>query len=226
MQSCPPTPGQPVKEPFVIPVSIGLLGADGRELPLQLEGEAERHAGHAHAGADARRRAVHLRRRRRRAGAVDAARLLRAGDPRLRLQRRRSCSRCWPTTPTRSTAGKPASAWRCAPRCRAIAAPAGTGDRRSTTPSSTRCAACCATRSSTPAFKELVLTLPSETYIAEQLDVVDPQRVHAVREAMRAQLATALRRRLGAGLRAEPRHRRLHARPGLARAAARWPAWR
>ncbi|WP_114971053.1 aminopeptidase N [Rhodoferax ferrireducens] len=42
------------------------------------------------------------------------------------------------------------------------------------------------------AFKELVLTLPSETYIAEQLDVVDPQRIHAVREAMRAQLATAL----------------------------------
>ena len=42
------------------------------------------------------------------------------------------------------------------------------------------------------AFKELVLTLPSETYIAEQLDVVDPQRVHAVREAMRVQLALAL----------------------------------
>ena len=37
-----------------------------------------------------------------------------------------------------------------------------------------------------------MLTLPSETYIAEQLDVVDPQRIHAVREAMRAQLATAL----------------------------------
>ena len=33
---------------------------------------------------------------------------------------------------------------------------------------------------------------PSETYIAEQLDVVDPQAVHAVREAMRAALATAL----------------------------------
>ena len=42
------------------------------------------------------------------------------------------------------------------------------------------------------AFKELVLTLPSEAYIAEQLDVVDPQRVHAVREAMRAQLADEL----------------------------------
>jgi aminopeptidase N len=42
------------------------------------------------------------------------------------------------------------------------------------------------------AFKELVLTLPAETYIAEQLDVVDPQRIHAVREAMRAQLAREL----------------------------------
>ena len=42
------------------------------------------------------------------------------------------------------------------------------------------------------AFKELVLTLPSETYIAEQLDVVDPQRIHAVRETMREQLAEAL----------------------------------
>jgi aminopeptidase N len=42
------------------------------------------------------------------------------------------------------------------------------------------------------AFKELVLTLPSEVYIAEQLAVVDPQRIHAVREAMRLQLATAL----------------------------------
>ena len=42
------------------------------------------------------------------------------------------------------------------------------------------------------AFKELVLTLPSETYISEQLESVDPQYVHAVREAMRLQLATAM----------------------------------
>jgi aminopeptidase N len=42
------------------------------------------------------------------------------------------------------------------------------------------------------AFKELVLTLPSETYISEQLESVDPQYVHAVREAMRHELATGL----------------------------------
>ena len=42
------------------------------------------------------------------------------------------------------------------------------------------------------AFKELVLTLPSESYIAEQLDVVDPQRIHTVRQALRLQIANAL----------------------------------
>ena len=42
------------------------------------------------------------------------------------------------------------------------------------------------------AFKELVLTLPSESYLADQLQTVDPQRVHAVRETMRAQMANAL----------------------------------
>src|SRR6185295_13422094 len=43
------------------------------------------------------------------------------------------------------------------------------------------------------AFKELVLTLPSEAYVAEQLDAVDPQRIHAAREAMKLALARALR---------------------------------
>jgi aminopeptidase N len=41
-------------------------------------------------------------------------------------------------------------------------------------------------------FKELVLTLPSEAYIAEQLDALDPQAVHTVREALRLNLAQAL----------------------------------
>ncbi len=43
------------------------------------------------------------------------------------------------------------------------------------------------------AFKELVLTPPSEIYVAEQLDVVDPQHIHTAREALRLQLAQALR---------------------------------
>jgi aminopeptidase N len=39
IQSCPPTPGQPTKQPFHIPVAMGLLDPDGRDMALQLEGE-------------------------------------------------------------------------------------------------------------------------------------------------------------------------------------------
>ncbi len=38
-QSCPPTPGQPDKEPLHIPLAVGLLDSEGRDLPLQLAGE-------------------------------------------------------------------------------------------------------------------------------------------------------------------------------------------
>ena len=43
-----------------------------------------------------------------------------------------------------------------------------------------------------PAFKTLVLTPPSETYLAEQLAANDPQRIHTVREQWRLLLATRL----------------------------------
>ena len=37
-QVVPPTPGQPVKEPMVIPLAFGLVGKDGGDLPLRLRG--------------------------------------------------------------------------------------------------------------------------------------------------------------------------------------------
>lgn len=39
IQSCPATPGQPDKLPFHIPVAVGLLGKDGRDLPLTIDGQ-------------------------------------------------------------------------------------------------------------------------------------------------------------------------------------------
>jgi aminopeptidase N len=38
-QFCPDTPGQTGKQPFLIPLQVGLLGPDGQDLPLQLAGE-------------------------------------------------------------------------------------------------------------------------------------------------------------------------------------------
>ena len=39
-QDCPPSPGQPQKAPFHIPMALGLVGPDGADLPLRLAGEA------------------------------------------------------------------------------------------------------------------------------------------------------------------------------------------
>ncbi|MFO1520693.1 MAG: aminopeptidase N [Kiritimatiellia bacterium] len=45
-QSCPPTADGSPKEPLVIPMAVGLIGPDGRDLPLRLAGEASA-AGHS-----------------------------------------------------------------------------------------------------------------------------------------------------------------------------------
>ena len=36
-QTVPPTPGQPVKEPMVIPLTVGFVGSDGRDMSLSLQ---------------------------------------------------------------------------------------------------------------------------------------------------------------------------------------------
>ncbi|MGD9639296.1 MAG: aminopeptidase N [Alphaproteobacteria bacterium] len=38
-QSTKPTPGQPTKEPFMMPIEVGLLGADGKDMALNLKGQ-------------------------------------------------------------------------------------------------------------------------------------------------------------------------------------------
>jgi aminopeptidase N len=42
-QTVPPTPGQPDKAPMVIPLALGLVGKDGHDLPLLIEGRPARH---------------------------------------------------------------------------------------------------------------------------------------------------------------------------------------
>lgn len=40
-QTTPPTPGQPAKEPMLMPFPVALLDAEGREMPVLLKGESE-----------------------------------------------------------------------------------------------------------------------------------------------------------------------------------------
>ena len=43
-----------------------------------------------------------------------------------------------------------------------------------------------------PAFKDLLFTLPAESYLYEQVSVIDPQAIHQARRQVRVQLATTL----------------------------------
>ncbi|MDM0074549.1 aminopeptidase N [Variovorax sp. J2P1-59] len=192
VQSCAPTPGQPSKDPFVIPVNIGLLGADGRELPLQLEGES---------GAVEGTRTLVLTR----AGEqvtfvnIDAEpvpSILRSFSAPVILDYEYTDAQLLTLL---ANDPDPFNRWEAGQRLalraavRAIATPpAGTHELPLNDAFVDAMRGVLRHPTLDAAFKELVLTLPSETYIAEQLEVVDPQRVHVVREAMRAQLATAL----------------------------------
>ncbi|MBX3588433.1 MAG: aminopeptidase N [Ramlibacter sp.] len=182
-QRCPATPGQAAKEPFVIPVAWGLLAQDGRELSAGMKVLTETSETLSFSDLDAEPVPSLLR------GFsapvilefdyTDAqllTLLAHDADPfnRWEAAQRLSLRRAMHfIASSGQLAGTPASFDLDLPYIEAL---------RSILRHPTLDAA----------FKELVLTLPSEAYIAEQLDAVDPQRIHAVRESMRAQLATAL----------------------------------
>lgn len=175
-QSCTPTPGQPEKQPFVIPLALGLLDAEGRELTAGLHvltqaSETLTFPGYA---------------------TEPVPSLLRGFSAPVILDYD-FCDQQLLTLLAHDT--DPFNRWEAAQR---LATGRALTFIRSESPVELDAPYVEAMRSVLrhptldAAFKELVLTLPAETYISEQLDVVDPQRVHAVREAMREQLAQAL----------------------------------
>jgi aminopeptidase N len=199
-QSCAPTPGQATKRPFHIPVAIGLLDSSGRDLPLHLDGVEGGREGQAPTTMVLELREdtqvfhfTHVLEQpvpsvlRGFSAPVildidytdaelaflmahdsDAFNRWEAGQ-RLALRRMLALTEAVQNNHALSDAeldeGALAKSFR-------------------------------ATLNDTvldPAFCELALTLPSETVVAEQMDVVDPHAIHAVRKFLRRSMATALR---------------------------------
>jgi aminopeptidase N len=191
-QSCAPTAGQPVKEPFVIPVGLGLLGADGADLPLQLEGEAAPVAApRTFVLTEASQTLTFTN-----VDAEPVPSILRGFSAPVVLAFDYSDTQLLHLL---ANDIDPFNRWEAGQRLAvrsAIKSIAGEAGPAGAEPLNDAYIEAMRNVLRDPAldaaFKELVLTLPGETYIAEQLDVVDPQRIHAVREAMRTQLATAL----------------------------------
>jgi aminopeptidase N len=179
-QSCPPTPGQAVKQPFVIPIAVGLIGSDGGELTNGLHVLTQESETLTFPGLQSE----------------PVPSLLRGFSAPVVLE-------CDYTDAQLLTLLEhdtdPFNRWEAGQRLalnRALAFLREPGltknDVRLDAPFIEAMRQILRNPQLDAAFKDLVLTLPAETYIAEQLDLVDPQQVHAVREGMREQLALAL----------------------------------
>jgi aminopeptidase N len=197
-QSCPTTPGQGKKEPFHIPVAVGLLDSGGHDMLLRLEGEPE-------------------------IAVASTTRVLELTEEKQTFVFTHVLERPVPSVLrdfsapvvldieytdaelaflmaydsdafNRWEAGQRLATRRMLELARAVQGNHALSNAE--LDESVLAISFGATLTDTtldPAFRELALTLPSETMIAEQMEVVDPQAIHAVRQFLRRSLASALR---------------------------------
>ena len=201
-QSCPATPGQPQKLPLHIPVTVGLLNAQGVDLPLQLAGatlpeEAEVHT-------------------------VLTTMVLELTQPSQRFVFTGIAAPPVPSLLRDFSApvnldfaytddelaflfahdSDPFNRWeagqRLATRRLLTLASTGQGDlayqiNAQDTLLIGALRKLVNDKTLDPAFRELAISLPSEGMLAEQMTVIDPQSIHTARCALRRQLAQHLR---------------------------------
>lgn len=191
-QSCPATPGQPKKLSFHIPVAVGLLDSSGKDMTLKLDGEVAAigtvvleltSAQQTFRFTEVNEKPVPSMLRNFSAPVVleynyseDELAFLMAHD------------------------SDPFNRWEAGQRLAtrrllALTSAAQKSEALSVDPALSESLR--ATLNDTqldPAFRETVLTLPAETVIAEQMDVIDPQAIHTARRFLRHSLAQALRK--------------------------------
>jgi len=189
-QSCPATPGQPEKQPFHIPVTVGLVGPNGEELPLHLAGDSNVTTERVLSLQSAAQEFVFEK-----VAVAPVPSLLRdfstpvllefdyseAELAHLLAHDRDPFNRC--------EAGQRLASQLIIAATAAISA----GQTPNWSADFVRAAARVLAESATdPAFAAEALTLPGEATLAEQLDVVDPDALHAARNGLRRHLAEQL----------------------------------
>jgi aminopeptidase N len=200
-QSTPPTPGQPQKLPLHIPFAVGLVDPAGREIPLRLEGEPRA------AGAD---RVLSVRAPEERFVFVDVPQppvpsLLRRFSAPVNLKFAYAEA---DLVHLMAHDSDEVNRWEAGQRLALAIILRGIdalrAGRQMDVPRSFVDAArrVLADGARDPAFAAEALVLPSEPYVAEQLDVIDPDAIHAARNGLRRHIAAALRAELSAAYRA------------------------
>jgi aminopeptidase N len=192
-QSVPPTPGQPEKLPMHIPLAVGLVGPDGGAIPPQLEGKPP-----------ASDLVLSVRKPEERfvfenVPAKPVPSLLRRFSAPVILNFAYTEAELTHLMAHDSDAF---NRWESGQRLATGILLRGIEAQRAGKPIAIPPAFVAAFANvlrdgpDDPAFAAEALGLPSETYLAEQMEVVDPDAIHAVRVHVRRELARALRAEL------------------------------
>jgi len=195
-QRCPPTPGEPVKKPFHIPVAVGLLGPDGEDTPLQLES-----ATHLSPGTGKNTMVLHLREQEQSfifTGVKEkpVLSLLRGFSAPVRVEYDATDDELAFLIAHDSDAF---CRWEAAQTLICRMAKDLVGDQQAGRPLRSpdrlinAMASLLKDENADPAFVSFMLALPAEQYLAQFFQVVDVDAIHAAREHMTAALAKAHR---------------------------------
>lgn len=204
-QSCPATPGQNKKLPFHIPVTVGLLDAQGKDIALRLEGEAV---------AGDTSRVLELTETKQTFTFVNVSEkptpsLLRGFSAPVELSYHYTDSEL---AFLMANDSDPFNRWEAGQRLalrrllaltktlQAVRLGGNVTSVDAVLESAQQDIILSAALRVTlndetldPAFREQVLALPSETMIAEQMDVIDPQAIHMARQFLKRSLAKRLK---------------------------------
>ena len=194
-QSCLPTPGQQTKLPFHIPFAVGLIAPDGSELPLQLAGEPK---------ASGSTRVLSLTRPVERFEFLNVSQrpvpsLLRGFSAPVNLRFDFTDAEL---THLMAYDADAFNRWESGQRLALDLLLRGIGEfRAGRVPQFPGAfvnafARVLADAENDPAFAAEALGLPSEGYIGEQMDEIDPDAIHAVRRSLRKHIASALKSEL------------------------------
>ncbi|MGC8517547.1 MAG: aminopeptidase N [Steroidobacteraceae bacterium] len=195
-QRTPPTPGQPHKSALVVPLALGLLDPTGAALPARLVGESATPTGPRVLLAEAEQsrfvfEALPCR---------PVPSLLRGFSAPVRLSGLSGAQLRLLATHD----SDPFVRWDAGQRYATdVMLAMAQAWRRGETPVLEQAlidaaAATLATAEADPAFAAEALALPGEAYLADQLEFVDPEAIHAAREAAKRALGQALRTELRA----------------------------
>ncbi|HEY9234714.1 MULTISPECIES: aminopeptidase N [Phenylobacterium] len=184
-QETPPTPGQPTKKPLPIPVTLGLLDGDGRTLAFERDGQAadetlivldQASAKVTLTGVDAAPVVSALRGF---SSPVELTTDARASDRYVQLAGDADLFNRW-------EAGQELA------RALILARAKGAADEVSEERYAEALGRALNDQASDPAFKALLLALPSESDLALAMAPADPAAIHAARDALRLRLSLHL----------------------------------